>query len=436
MTLPIYDSGLLGYNGYALSQEGVVAVGGGKFVIFCRDSGPSDETGFVVVQVGQDGIPTFGTPGYFSSSAGNTNPLAYYDKSQGKIVIFYDEYPANKYIVASVSGMTLVEDGRSTLSASNGFHYAVEYSENAEAAILCSYYNPDVIRLYSLKLTGTSLAETSAVSGDISDKAQNDNCKIAVCGDYALLALVTEDDYPEAEVRVLSNIGTAGFDYSVGYTIPRASHPYCIGLAGTDDGVFTGYWAKSSSDVPYLIAGKISSGNLTFGSDLQYAGSGWGDYFGEFIGSGIGVAGGVGVFAQRIDKNVIHMFAVENPDQSVTVIKESTSQTGLDLWSFTFCHVPIRYDASVGQALCAFSVENISGDADIYVATLAVAAPVPIFWTNHTLQRETSEEELKKVPTKKVIPGRAGQPYIPPTPPTGPKTSSYSSVNYVCERVI
>jgi len=61
------------------------------------------------------------------------------------------------------------------------------------------------------------------------------------------------------------------------------------------------------------------------------------------------------------------------------------------------------------------------------------------FWHNHTLQTEKDnlpgEGSLAKLSTVKIIKS-VGQPYVPPTEATGPKSSASSGINYVCERVI
>jgi hypothetical protein len=60
------------------------------------------------------------------------------------------------------------------------------------------------------------------------------------------------------------------------------------------------------------------------------------------------------------------------------------------------------------------------------------------FWHNHTLQtvqENAHPGSLEKLSTVKIIKS-TGQPYVPPTEATEPKSSSSSGVNYVCERVV
>lgn len=443
MTLPVYNSGLSAFSS-ALTQEGVVSVGQGKFVIISHGIGPNSEVGYIVVQLDQAGVPTFGTPAYFASTVTNVNPMAYYDSSQDKVVILYDNYPANKYIITSVSGMALNEVSRGAHpSITADFAYAVSYNRVAGAAAMAAIeYSPDTIQFYSLKLSGSSLSVNQAPVG-VPGGVYNDNCKIAPCGSYSAVGFTNTLNYPNSEMRVLSGIGTGGFQVSApGSAVPLAAHEYCLGLTGSDDGLFTGYWSDGTATVPTLIAGDVSSGSVLFGATgLQYSCPNWGQYFGKFIGGGDGAGSGISAFAYRVQSTFVHMFSTEVANLEVSISDESTSASGLPMPSANYDHVSVALDAGAGLAMCAFPVNVVSSPFDdIYIASLAVNVPqppVPLFWKNHTLQEEgvVVAGQLTKKPTIGIIPGSIGQAYIPETPAVPSKIVTNSGTQSVCQRV-
>lgn len=438
--MKISNTGLLAWR-FPFTQEGLINIGNGKFVIICnRYSWFS--IGFVVVSVDQEGEITFGTPGEFESAFTSTNPLAYYDSLADRVVILYDDNPADKYILASVSGMSLSEIHRGTLTSGKKFHYGVSYDESAGAAVLCSRLDTpsSTFGFFSLTLNGTSFVEYDA-GVQISGIAIGYIVKISPCGDHTVAAFANSIVYPYVpEIRVLDNVGLPSFGVSSGYAVPVAEHEYCLGVSGGSDGDFIWYGAADGTNIPYILAGEInSSGVPSFGLEqLQYVPDeeAWGvGSYGEFIGSGAGAGGGLGVFAMRINGDSIHMFSVKNENLEPSVINTDSSTSGLWLESESYDHVPISFDTNTGIALCAFFVRTGSTSGEVYAAAMKVSIPAPIFWQNHTLQKEFYSKHLEKRPTNKVIPGKAGQPYVAPIPATSSKSSVYHKSEKSCKRV-
>lgn len=433
-TLSTYDSGLLSYSTRAFSNEAVVAVGGGKFVIVAKDVGNFGEMGCVVCDVNESGVPSFGTPFEFSVNS-DPRPVCYWDKASGKLVIIYDEYPANKYLICSVSGTTVSVDSSGAISGITDDSFrAVCYSENHGKAVICTENRtPDDIRFYTLSLSGGVLTSTAAPTV-ISGYPFPIDVKMSFCGDYGIVGITVSLNYPASEVRVLLGVG-GSFDVSSGYSVPLTDHENCLGLAGTSDGSFTGYWANGTSAIPYILAGEInSSGVLSFGgTSLQYASSSWGGTYGDYVGMAVGAGNGIGAYINRVFGNKIHMFVAKNNNLEPELVEE---QTSIDVFSFdnlSDVHVSVAFDEDSGFALGSFFTD----DGKIYVAPIFVAIPQPVFWKNNTLQREKGEGgQVEKQSTKSIIPGLSGQKYVPPTKATGPRSSASSGTNYVCERVI
>lgn len=434
--LQIFDSGL-DTNNFPLTQECVVNVGGGRFVIICNLY-VDNAIGFVVANVSPEGEVTFGTPGSFSSANTGSNPTAYWDTGESKLVVFYDDYPCGKYILSTVSGLTVTEVARGALSAAEDFIYAVIYDETSSSAIVA--YKLDrassVIGFSSLVLAGTSFAEYPA-SLEITGSPYGGIVKLATCGTYAIVSLT----YPtNPEVRILSNLGSPSFAASSGYAIPTSGYIANLGIIGSDDGRFTSYWGDGSDATPYLIPGSINAGVPSFGlSPLEYVtdvDAFAGNYYGEYIGSGCSAGEGRGVFAIRINGDSIHMFSTTNEEFEVSVTSSLSSAPGLQLETVTYDHVPVAFDFNVGYALCAFFVKTGSSTGDIKVAVLPVSVPAPIFWKNNTLQVEVPVSGVEKQATKKIIAGLLGQAYVPPTPAIPARIDTIHGIGSSCKRVV
>jgi hypothetical protein len=132
------------------------------------------------------------------------------------------------------------------------------------------------------------------------------------------------------------------------------------------------------------------------------------------------------------------MFTASTEALVPTVIEEQTSPLIFNFQNDQDDHCSVAFDSDSGFALSCFFNKTGSNQGDVYVASLFVSTPQPpspVFWQNNTLQEEEAVV-LEKQKTKKVIPGKIGQPYVPASPATGPKVSVAVKVNYVCERVI
>lgn len=434
--LPVYSTGLGVYGGYPFTQEGLISVGSGKFVAICNKSGNNDEIGFVVIESDSSGNLSFGTPGTFPNSDANTNPLAYYDKSEGKIVILFDDNPAEKYIIASVSGMSVIEDGRGALVAGKTFHYGVFYDDQTQAAILCSVTSPSsFFNFFTLKLSGTTVTEYPS-STPIAGTVVDDVVKFCSCGDYALCSYASSLTGSFPEFRVLSNVGTPSFSVSSGYLTTITDYSRIRGLAG-NSGTGKFIWYGLDNDLPSMIPGEIDSGGaISFGLPVEYLpeGGSWAYY--KSVGSGVGAGGDTFIFALRKHDTTLAMFVADNTNL-IAEAQESFVATDLLLESGSYDHVPIAHDPGIGVALAAF----YNGEAfDFYdgvvtVAPILVAAPLAGFWGNHTIQKEPSSSKLVKQITSTVIPGKAGQPAVPPTPGHPAYWSAKTGSEKACKKV-
>lgn len=434
MSLSTYYTGVTSTVTRVLSKESVVAVGDGKFVIVLTQN--FGDFGYVVCSVDQEGVPTFGSFDYLSGFSAPI-PIAYWDKSQEKLVIIYGEYPANKYLICSVSGTVVSVDSSGTMSnITDDSYMAVCYSDVHNKAVICTENVNTDTRFYSLSLAGGVLTATAAPT-IIAGYANPKDIKITFCGDYGLVGLTPSFNYPASEVRVLLDVGGA-FDISSGYSVPLTDHENCLGLAGTSDGKFTGYWANGTSDIPFVLAGEIASGGgLTFGGvSLQYASTEWGGgLYGENMGMAVGANLGIGIYINRVDGERIHMFVAKNDNLEPEVIEEQTSPDIFSFDNLTDVFVSAAFDVDSGFCLGSFFTSN----GNIYVAPLWVDVELPnqVFWTNHTLQREGYVNgQVKKIPTRKIIPGISGQTYVPPTDAVAEKVVVSSGINYLCKRVI
>lgn len=438
MTLNTYYSGLDAYISYPISNDSIVSVGDGKFVIISNNVGNFDEFGYVVFQLDENGVPTFGASADFGERS-YPNPFVYWDAVNEKLIILWDEYPANKYLICSITGTTVnVDSSGSIPEITDDTLRAVCYSSEKGRAVLCmENRSPDVINFYTVSLSGGVLSATASASGIAGYPYPLNTVKITFCGDYGLVALTTSLSFPSSEVRTLIGVEGAAFDISPGYAVPLTNHEVCLGIAGTNDGQFTGYWSDGTSNIPYVLSGEISgSGVPVFGDQLQYACSGWSGSYGSYMGDAVGVLYGIGVYANRASGNKIHLFSTKTSNLTPEIIN---SETSIDTWSFqniTENSVSICVDANYGYAVCCFCEDAGFFFSKIHVASFFIDLPQPIFWTNKVLHSEYGENgALKKLATKTVIPGKIGQPYIPARPEIPETTITSTFYRKACKKV-
>lgn len=423
----------------------LLASGDGKFQ--STASGGYRSVEGVIGEIDGDGVVSQGASEKYTTAGSYGLLISCFGPSPSYFVSAIDL--TTEIMVSNISGLSIgsrffYELTDPDFRGINGYGDDLIYVEPVDKWLLASYAQPAVDKLMALEISPSSVTELG-LSTDL---------------------LFPEDVYPVYPSRMLGRPVGQGGDvvYTVGVNDYRPGgqdsmvftrakvdisgniainfgfistdiNGISIGLAGdkNSDGFVAVYKTGNSIKAVY---GKLSGDNdLIFGLPVTLA-------------AGTVYDQGHACWQQGVDSVVAVINYEDSGTDMVSVVRIEVSPDSLQvepIWedSYSFPayldeRISISFDESINRVVIGMiggGVAPMPENHKIYILSAEGALPTSFFWHNHTLQREGSEE-LVKVRTDTVIPGRLGQPYLPPRATVGPSVAVSERVNYVCERVI
>jgi hypothetical protein len=430
------ENTLLQSTGFALTPESSHYIGDDKYLCIC--SVYHQGIGCVIVKVIDGIVVEKGVPVVVTEIYGyGGNPLAVWNGSTVALINCDGRLVGGlgNWVTLSVSGLSVSVLNHGTFSNNMSFVYGCNYNITADAGVICYNYNNE-IRFLTFIISGSIITSEYTAPTASSGYVIDDNVRIANCAEYCVLCFSKTTSPSIPQFRIASGLGSSMFAVSDGQT-PFLSGAYKhLGLSGDKTGGFlyhcVGLYVSDSSlryKNPCYVAGKVVSGNIVFGSIYEYEPEATVSKYlvgdikhmsqGEFVSSFI-----VG----WPDKIFTHKVKVED-SYNISII--STDNIPVDIYGQPYDHLSVSAKSD-GNA-CIFYTDNAT--KKIFVITTKFFIESPAFWTNLTLHIEGELGFLEKKKTVLVIPGNAGQPYMPAISAIPSRTVFESFTQKECKRV-
>jgi hypothetical protein len=430
------ENTLLQSTGFALTPESSHYIGDDKYLCIC--SVYHQGIGCVIVKVIDGIVVEKGVPVVVTEIYGyGGNPLAVWNGSTVALINCDGRLVGGlgNWVTLSVSGLSVSVLNHGTFSNNMSFVYGCNYNITADAGVICYNYNNE-IRFLTFIISGSIITSEYTAPTASSGYVIDDNVRIANCAEYCVLCFSKTTSPSIPQFRIASGLGSSMFAVSDGQT-PFLSGAYKhLGLSGDKTGGFlyhcVGLYVSDYSlryKNPCYVAGKVVSGNIVFGSIYEYEPEATVSKYlvgdikhmsqGEFVSSFI-----VG----WPDKIFTHKVKVED-SYNISII--STDNIPVDIYGQPYDHLSVSAKSD-GNA-CIFYTDNAT--KKIFVITTKFFIESPAFWTNLTLHIEGELGFLWKKKTVLVIPGNAGQPYMPEIPAIPSITVFESFTQKECKKV-
>jgi len=135
-------------------------------IVYQRMQGPDSVMDYIMCQIDNDGVVTFGSPGVFVVDG--YYPKLVYDSIAQKVVLIYvDDNYLGKGIVGTVDGTSIIDIGSPVVFCDDMWHSSSTFDPHS-GRVVTSYRDDDISqsRIITGKVTGNSITFDSPISFD------------------------------------------------------------------------------------------------------------------------------------------------------------------------------------------------------------------------------------------------------------------------------